>query len=63
MHFQSEKVVAKILLPSGVTPDLAAQYANHSKQKIDMFEISCGCNTAAIIRPDITKLKLINHTY
>ena len=28
-----------------------------------MFEISCGWNTAAIIRPDITKLKLINYTY
>ena len=33
VHFQSKKVVAKILLPSGVIPDLAAQYDNHTIEK------------------------------
>lgn len=50
-------------LPFGVTPDLASQYVNFLKGKIDMFEISCGIsNVNAIIRTDRIR-KLIKYTY
>lgn len=50
-------------LPNGVTPDLASKYVNLMKGKIDLFEISCGCNEIATVRPDTTKRKLFDFAY
>lgn len=52
------------LLPSnGLTPELASKYVNLLKKKIDLFEISCGCNEIATVRPDTSKRKLFDFTY
>ena len=50
-------------LPSGVTPELASKYVNILKRKIDLFEISCGCNEIATVRPNNSKRKLFKFTY
>ncbi|KAK8883157.1 hypothetical protein M9Y10_045805 [Tritrichomonas musculus] len=36
-------------LPFSTTPELAAQYVNHLKSKIDLFEISCGIGNPDVI--------------
>lgn len=46
------------LLPSnGLTPELASKYVILLKKKIDLFEISCGCNEIATVRSDTSKRK------
>lgn len=46
------------LLPSnGLKPELASKYVILLKKKIDLFEISCGCNEIATVRPDTSKRK------
>lgn len=53
----------KDFLQGGVDPELASKYVNFLKDRIDMFEISCGFSANAIMRPDTSKRKLALHTY
>lgn len=57
------KINGNDFLPSGVTPELASKYVNLLKSKIDLFEISCGCNEIATVRPDNSKRKLFQYIY
>lgn len=50
-------------LQGGVDPELASKYVNFLKDRIDIFEISCGFSANAIMRPDTSKRKLAQHTY
>lgn len=57
------KMNANDFLPGGMTPDLASRYVNILKNKIDLFEISCGLNNfISTIRPAPIR-KIVKYTY